>query len=359
MSTPIPPISRSKRIVFQLIALLFGLLVISLIGEIVFRVFPKLVSDPPAQPPYNYRAPHDLVGWVVKEGYRHDGEMRDFKGNNYPVHLSFGKEGFRKWGDPASSKKKVLFIGDSYTACAQTSDDKTFYKILGDSLPIEVFAYGAAGFGNTQEYLIAEHYLPQIKPDLIVWEMCSNDFIDNYWELEKTAAYHVRMPRPYTMEDGSITHQLAIEWPRTVKPYSHFLYFVIKRVGQLFGTFDKPPAHPSEQYIGEKNLAYEPYARSVRMTNAVYKKMKALIGPNTKLLVFDADSFEPQYSQFAQLSTENGFPFAAGLDAFVRQAEAAGECTRSDDGYHWNDRGNQLVAAFLKKEIEKQLFENQ
>ncbi|MDO8368663.1 MAG: SGNH/GDSL hydrolase family protein [Saprospiraceae bacterium] len=357
MSAPNPPTSRSRRFVFQLIAMLFGLLMIFLIGELVFRLFPKFVNDPPAPPPYNYRVPHDLIGWVVREGYQHTGEMRDFRGNAYPLQISFGKEGFRKWGDPNSSRKKVLFIGDSYTACAQTSDDKIFYKILGDSLPIEIFAYGAAGFSNTQEYLIAEHYLPEIKPDLVVWQMCSNDFMDNYWELEKAAAYHVRMRRPYTLEDGSITHQLAVEWPRTVKPYSHFLYFILKRVAELRGTFGTP-AHPAEQYIGEQNLAYEPYARSVRMTDAVYKKMKTLTQPNIKLLVFDADSFNPQYNQFAQLCADNGLPFAAGLDAYLRQAEAAGECTRTDDGYHWNDRGNQLVAAFLKQEIEKQLFGN-
>ena len=359
MSSPNPPISRSRRLTFQLVALLFGLLIIALIGEVVFRLFPQLVAEPPAPPPYNYRQPHDLTGWIVREGYRHEGELRDFKGNAYPLQLSFGKNGFRKWGDPASPKKKVLFLGDSYTACAQTSDDKVFYKILGDSLPIEVFAYGAAGYGNAQEYLIAQHYLQEIKPDLVVWQMCSNDFLDNYWELEKTAGYHVRMRRPYMLEDGSITHQEAVEWPRSVKKYSHFLYFILKRVGQLRGTFDKPPAEPSEKLIAEQNLSYEPYARSVRMTDVVYKKMKALLPPGTKLLVFGADGFNPQYDQFARLSADNGIPFAAGLDNFVRQAEAAGECTRSDDGYHWNNRGNELVAAFLKKEIEKQLFVTQ
>lgn len=344
---------------FQAIALLIGLLVISLIGELLFRLVPQLVSDPPAPPPYNYRTPHEQVGWVVKGDYLHEGELRDFKGTPYPLRLSFASNGFRKWGNPASNLKKVLFIGDSYTACAQTSDDKVFYKILGDSLPIEVFAYGAAGFSNVQEYLIAAHYFPEIKPDLVVWQLCSNDFIDNYWALEEMAAYHVRMRRPYLLEDGSMIYHLAAEWPRSVKPYSHFLYFILKRVGELRGTFDRPPKVPAEQRIAEQNLGYEPFARSVRMTDVAFKKMKALLPANTKILVFNADSFNPQYDQFERLCRENGLPFAGGLDAFVRQAEAAGECTRSDDGYHWNDRGNALVAEFLRPQIQQQLFENQ
>lgn len=347
--------NRSKRLIFSLIALFLGLSVVFLLFEMLFRLFPQWTNDPPAPPPYNYRVPQQTAGWVVQQGYRYDGEMRDFKGNPYPLHITFGTEGFRKWGDPAATRKKVLFIGDSYTACAQTSDDKVFYQLLGDSLPIEVFAYGAAGFSNAQEFIIADYYMNTIKPDIVVWQLCSNDFIDNYWELEKIAGYQVRMRRPYILEDGSTTYQTAIQWPRTVKKYSRFLYFILKRLGQATGTFDKPPANSAEKMIGEQNLAFEPFQRSCNMTGAIFRKMKAIMPPQTKLLVVDADGFNPQYDQFARLCQENGLQFVPGLDNFVRQAEAAGQCTRSDDGYHWNNRGNELVAAFLKKELERQL----
>lgn len=211
-----------KPWVLYLSALVFSLLLVFILGEIILRLFPILIADPPATPPYNYRVPHEKVGWVVQEGYRYDGELHDFKNNKYPLHLSFGKYGFRKWGDTSSTRKKVLFIGDSYTACAQTSDDKVFYKVLGDSLPIEVFAYGAAGFSNTQEWMIAEAYIKTIKPDLVVWQLCCNDFIDNNWRLEAEAGYQVRVLRPYTMEDGSISYHIAERWPRNIKKYSHF-----------------------------------------------------------------------------------------------------------------------------------------
>jgi hypothetical protein len=231
--------------------------------------------------------------------------------------------------------------------------------MLGDSLPMEVFAYGAAGFSNFQEYLIVESYLKEIKPDLVVWQMCSNDFLDNYWELEKIAGYHVRMRRPYLLEDGKVTYQLAAEWPRNVKPYSRFLYFLLKRIGQVMGTFDKAPAESAEKMIAEKNLAFEPFQRSCNMTSGIFRKMKTLLPAETQLLVFDADGFNPQYDQFARLCQENGITFIPGLDQYVRQAEAAGECTRSDDGYHWNNRGNELVAAFLHPELAKRLTTNQ
>jgi hypothetical protein len=348
--------TTSRQILFSLIALLIGLLLVFGIGELFFRVFPKAVSDPPAPPPYNYRVPDRTYGWLVQEGYQHTGELRDKCDVPYPLSVSFGKNGFRRWGNPdVSDRKKVLFLGDSYTACAQTSDDRLFYKLLADSLPIEVFAFGAAGYSNAQQYLALEKYLDIVKPDLVVWQMCSNDFIDNYWELEKIAGYHVRMRRPYVLEDGSIVHKLAAEYPRNVKPYSHFLYFILKRIAGARGTFDLPPVEPAEKFIAEKNLDYEPFARSVRMTDAVFKKMKTLLAGKAQLLVFNADGFQPQYDHFARLCRENNIAFADGLPAYLQPHESAGACIRTDDGYHWNNRGNELVAAFLRPFVAEQL----
>lgn len=345
----------ARRILFSLIASTIGLLLVFAVGELFFRIFPGPVSDPPAPPPYNYRVPDREYGWLVQEGYRHTGELRDKCDTIYPLTISFGKNGFRKWGNPDAKRPKVLFLGDSYTACAQTSDDRLFYKLLGDSLPIEVFAFGAAGYSNAQQYLALENYLDAVKPDLVVWQLCCNDFIDNYWELEKVAGYHVRMRRPYILEDGSVEHKLAAEYPRNVKPYSHFLYFILKRIAEAQGTFDQPPAEPAEKWIAEKNLDYEPFARSVRMTDAVFKKMKTLLAGKAQLLVFDADGFQPQYDQFARLCRDNNLDFADGLPAYLQTFEGAGQCIRTDDGYHWNNRGNELVAAFLRPFIEKQI----
>ncbi len=92
-----------------------------------------------------------------------------------------------------------------------------------------------------------------------------------------------------------------------------------------------------------------PMAANAVVADIVYVPLK------TKLLVFDADGFNPQYDQFARLCQENNLTFIPGVDQYVRQAEAKGEVTRSDDGYHWNNLGNELVAAFLKKELDKEL----
>ncbi len=345
---------KSSRLwLFRLIAIFLGLIFIFIFGEIALRFFPKLVADPPAPPPYNYRIPDGELGWFVQENYHHEGEMRDKSGAAYPISINFGTDGFRTFGNPAATdRRKIMIIGDSYTAAAQTSDEKTWHRLLADSLGAEIFAYGAAGFGSTQEVLILKKFIEKIRPDLVIWQFCSNDFIDNYWELEKKANYHVRMRRPYTLPDGSIERHLAAEFPRNLKSYSHFLYFIVRRVMLARGTFDKPPAEPSEKFIAEQNENYPPFAECLKMTDACFKNFKKTLPPGTKSLAFCADGFEPQYGHFEKLCQKNEIQFAAGLPQFVQSFEGK-ECVRTDDGYHWNNRGNELVASFLKNKIHE------
>jgi len=341
-------IGKGKQILFSIITMLIGLILICSIFEIIFRLNPKWVADPSAPVPHNYRVLDTIYGWHVQEGYHYQGRMRDKCDSSYAVNISFGKNGFRRWGNPAViDKKKVLFLGDSYTAAVQTGDDHLFYKIIGDSLPLEVFAFGAAGFGNTQEAMFLERYVNEVKPDIVVWQFCSNDFMDNYWELEKAAIYRVRMKRPYILEDGNTVYHWEEEYPRTVRPYSNFLYFILKRIAKITGTFDQAPKEPAEKFIGEQGLAYPLFAKSVKMTDAVIKKVKSVLPASTKLIAFDADGYQPQYDQFKRLCSENNIPFVDGLANMVSDAENKGQCVRSDDGYHWNNRGNAMVAQFL------------
>ncbi len=340
---------------FRLLSALLGLALVFVAGEIFFRLFPKYTDDPPAVPPYNYRQPDRTYGWLVKPNYRHDGELRDQKGEAYPLHISFEKQGFRLYGDPSSSKKKVFFIGDSYTACAQTSDDRIWEKLLADSLGAEAFAYGAAGYGNTQEAMVAAKFLPEIKPDLVVWQLCCNDFLDNYWELEKIAGYHVRMRRPYFLPDGRTVYETAAEFPRNVKPWSRFAYFILKKWMTARGTFDKPPAELAEKIIAEQNERSPLFQQSMAMTAAAVRAMKASLPPGTRLVAFDADHFQPQYDQLARICRENGVEFIDGVAQSLEAGEARHECVRTDDGYHWNDRGNALGASFLKSALAPKL----
>ncbi|MBU6343160.1 MAG: SGNH/GDSL hydrolase family protein [Bacteroidetes bacterium] len=340
--------STGKLILLSSITMLIGFIFIFGLIEIIFRFNPQWVADPPAPPPHNYRVLDPVYGWHPQEGFKYQGTLRDKCDSSYTVDISFGKYGFRRWGNPeVKDRKKVLFVGDSYTACIQTGDEHLFYKIIGDSLSVEVFALGAAGFGSTQECMLMEKYIQEIRPDIVVWEVCCNDFLDNYWKLEEAAVYQVHTRRPYTLENGSIVYRTAARYPRNIKPYSYFMYFIFKRLAEGAGTFDVVPKEPAEKFIGEQDLKYPLFAKSVAMTDVVMKKVKSIIPPTTQLIAFDADNFNPQYNEFKRLFGENNIPFVDGLPDAVSNAQNNGKCVRSDDGYHWNNLGNAIVANYL------------
>ena len=91
------------------------------------------------------------------------------------------------------------------------------------------------------------------------------------------------------------------------------------------------------------------------MTAAAIRKMKAALPPGTQIIAFDADHFQPQYDQLARLCRENGVEFVDGIAEALEAAERRGECVRTDDGYHWNDRGNEIGAAVLRPFIDQKL----
>src|ERR671939_1900685 len=62
------------------------------------------------------------LGWRAASNYRYDGPRRNLDGSSYTVHVSFGPNGFRLFGDPSSTgRRRILVIGDSYTQAVQVS----------------------------------------------------------------------------------------------------------------------------------------------------------------------------------------------------------------------------------------------
>ena len=104
------------------------------------------------------------MGWKMTPDYTWEGDMQDLGDEWYHVSLSFDQNGFKVFGDTLSEKPKVLFIGDSYTASVEVSNVNTFYSIVRDSLEVEVFAIGHAGYGNLQEYMLYDQWVDRIRP---------------------------------------------------------------------------------------------------------------------------------------------------------------------------------------------------
>lgn len=342
-----------KNFFFVVLANLIILLIIFFIGEIIVRLIPSLVADPLPNPPWNSRIPDDEFGWHVKPDYSFTGTMTDASGKQYADTVTFNQDGFRAFGNinTPDSVVKIFFVGDSYTQSLEVSDDKLFYNLLSKKLPAEVFAYGAAGYGNIQEYLVVKKYLSLIKPDIIVLQVCDNDFMDNYPGLEKVSNYKVGMKRPYLSSDDKIYYTRCWLPRRQIKEYSYFLYYLMVKYDNMKEKKYGPPVYPGEKIIAETDTAYLPFRESVKITGIIFRRFKELEESGVKVVAFESDNFHPQSDRMKELFNHNKVGFLDGVGEGIEKAKWDGKVVHSSDGYHWSEEGHQLVADTLSKKL--------
>jgi hypothetical protein len=158
------------------------------------------------------------LGWENKANYRFIKNLRGYG----EIIYSTKEYGFRSFSDVNTRKKKIFVIGDSFTQACSVSDGWTYYDYLEKNNDnIEIFSYGGGGYGSLQEYMILDKYIDIIRPDLILWQFCPNDFINNDHELESASLKNNNhMIRPYYKEG-------RIEWLYPKQNYG-WIYSVVQ-----------------------------------------------------------------------------------------------------------------------------------
>lgn len=352
---PKKKLSLTKKIIALIIVFIISFLIIVVLGEFTTRVIleiqPLEKDSPP--PPYDTAQKDDELGWKMAPNYVFDGNMSDTEGKQYPVSIKYDENGFKAFGDVNSKKKKVFFIGDSYTACIEVSNDKSFYNLLKDSIDIEVFAYGQAGFGTLQEYIVLKKYLPLIEPDVVVWETCSNDFIDNYAPLELGSGYKVGERRPYLTLNDEIVYERPVTMMKKLSEHSSFCRFLDEKWKNISYEYLNKDKRVAEYWIGESKDKYPPYNQSIQITNLIFDRVKNELPKGTVLIGFSADTYEPQMSDFKTIFNSHGFEFLTNPAEIVHRAKISKEVVHSSDGYHWNERGHELIAKGLLEVLSK------
>lgn len=334
-----------KKLLLILINLFIGLV----FGEVIFRIFPQLHQKPP---PYDTAELDQELGWRQKADYFFEGEQKSLNGVPYPVRLQFGRDGFRYLPeDSTGNRQKIFIIGDSFTQAIEVSNGKAWY----DHLPkdnYQVFVYGMAGYGTLQAYMILDQYIDQIQPDIVIFQSCSNDFLDNQFDLEKAAAYRVSQRRPYYQLDQSISYGLPLGFWESMIRYSKFLGFVWDKALRIKMKLGIQRQNTSEALIAEKGEAYVLYKKSKEITALLLQKIKDRTRKNLRLLFMHADRFEPQQQDFAQLCKKAQIDFIPfpheNMDSLRLQRE-----TYTLDGYHWNEHGHRLIGQNLQEYLLK------
>lgn len=264
-----------------------------------------------------------------------------------------GWEGVEFLGDKATNKRKILVIGDSFTHGVEVAPSDMYYQTVGRKLDSEVFAYGGGGYGTLQEYLALKKRLGEVKPDLILLQVCSNDFINNSLDLESRSYFNNNlMVRPYWV-DGKAVYR----FPRFL---GHLRFWLggSRLFYQLFVQIDRAQAalakkgilRSVETDIAQDNGEFAAFRESLAVTSRLLGMIKAEVG-GVPVVGFMADDAQPYWDRWKDVFKEQDLELINSVPTAIKAAEAGGASLRLKDGAHWNEDGQRLCGEVLAKEL--------
>lgn len=336
--------------------LIAQLIIFLILGEIATRILyplPEVQQETTIH--YGTIIPDEELGWLPKSNHAFTDTLLDSNGEYYPVDYQSDKNGFRVFGDvDQDSLPKVLFIGDSFTQAAEVSNGKTFYNVFQDSFPSEIFAFGSSGFGTLQEFLVFQKYFEIIKPDMVIWQLCSNDFIDNHIKLEKASLYKNQKRRPYLVKSEIEYHSSERVIYNFLMRNSALFYNLDMLVKKVIWKFNLE--NYGEIRIVNQGKDYKRFKTAFDITDEIFKRINSVIGDQAKLVMFCADYSEPQFSFLSEVANNNSILFIEDNVHRLNEAKDANEVIFCYDNIHWNEYGhlvvgNAIVTALRRNQI--------
>lgn len=319
------------------------------LGELTIRSIHLLRDGIPffASPDSGRIGPISLdqeLGWKATEHYQETLVERTHAGRPYSVHRSQKQYGFRQFGDLESRKTRLLVIGDSFTHATSVSDDRTYHALLAQLLDVEVFAYGAGGYGTLQELMILDRYIDIVQPDVILWQYCANDFINNDNELERLSLVNNNgWVRPY-LQEGQVRllspKESSLQVREWINRRSRFLYFIVSRIDRLRAVRTRDTV---EVAIESEGMRHPGFLRAIEVTDELMQRVRKRVG-NRSITAFNCVRAELYDQAFRDISSHHGIVYWDDIASVVSEAYRRGEDVYAADGGHWNERGHQLAA---------------
>ena len=334
-----------KNFIFGIVTVLISLIAIFVICEILMRGYQFLRSPSPSI------VIDSEIGWLPGPDLDILTVVPDASGEYYALRITSDENGFRMFGDlDSGDKKKVLFIGDSYTQAMEVSDRYTYFAQLQNDLDIEIFGLGTGGYGTLQSYLLLQKWLDLIQPDIVIYQFCTNDFINNSYALESKSIFNNNgLKRPYLI-DEEIVHKLPKKWPgirHFANKYSRFLYYIQSRIDIINSQYGTDSV---EFTIRDLGRAYPDYNEAIETTQELIRRMRnEVVGADALFLTFSSDDNQPYYSNYLQIvSALEGVHLIEGVSASIKEAEELGVTVRAADKAHWNNEGHRIAAEVIK-----------
>lgn len=194
--------------------------------------------------------------------YKYDDKLGWFLNSN--LNTDFKKMGIIKTNSigfrdiehnyKLKTKKRIMFIGDSFTFGDKTTQKNIFVELLRYKLKeYELFNCGVSGYGTAQEYLLLLKYFDVISPDIVFLTICFNDVYDNIGNYVVQGYYKplfIRKGKYIFLHNNTIPKSYNCYKNNFFIKYSNFITFILKN----FITFKNPPICTNDYGIIEDIL---------------------------------------------------------------------------------------------------------
>lgn len=271
-------------------------------------------------------------------------------------HETFGWQGRREFGDLHTTRQRILILGDSFTEGMGVAPEKLYYQQLHALGDVELFVYAGRGYGSLQELLALDEFLHVVKPDLVILQVCSNDFINNYRALEVASfQQNILAVRPY-LEDGQVTYKFSSPfgaWTGYFAEHSRVVHLIRTRAELLlFSIAEHGLISGAEEQIAKEGLAYQPFRESVTVTEEIMRRFHSRVLP-APLFVFLADAVEPNETVFREIFHKLGIPFTEVIAQELLVKRISDPASVTIDSVHWNERGHALAGRLLLDQVRR------
>lgn len=329
MTTPRRTAITRGLLVLMSLALGFAILEIGL--RTVYLVKNK------SKPPYSLRS--GAYGWISAPNR----EFSYFKKHYGEIAYSTNEDGFRSFGDVESGKIRIFFIGDSFTQAYHVSDGHAYFDVVGKLRPdVEIFAYGAGGYGTLQEVLALDNFAPKVQPDIVVLQLHANDILNNDFELESSSRENNNhMRRPY-LEPGGV----VFRHPDGAIHLLSRASLVFRQLVLLRDSVLKRISGTVETTLDATNPDLR---RSLATTRTLLANAQALAGDAAFLVlrVPSGDAYPYESILETELCRDQTWHCIAGIEESLDAARRQGGQVESPGDSHWNRTGHDVAGQLI------------
>lgn len=247
-----------------------------------------------------------------------------------------------------AGNKTILFIGDSYTQAWGVSSGKAFYDVFEENMKekYSVFVAGIGGYGNLQEYMLLDSLYDTLKPDIVVWQLCSNDPSNNVFKLDNSSIFNNQRKRPYiNPETGGVEIKnpgfLLFDWSRGFR----FVFFKLLVIDAKYNTsiidfFDS-------FYELDEVETRECVKQGLAVLDTLLAKAVTNF-PETKFVGFSTDSIYDK--KYEEIFRKHG---AIYFDEFYNCVDTVTGSNCAPLDAHWNHLGHKIVGNHLSELFKK------